>query len=128
MAGYFVDGSALVKRYVNKTGSVWLSGLVSPAAGNDIYIARITTVEVIAALTRRARGGTIAAADGGADAKSTFRVGQEVSHPGSSPDPDERMSRIRLFRRCGSGLRVSPTFSSPGDMVSNVNALGMVPS
>ena len=66
MAGYFVDSSALVKRYVNERGSVWLSGLVSPAAGNDIYIARITTVEVIAALTRRARGGTIAAADASA--------------------------------------------------------------
>jgi predicted nucleic acid-binding protein len=66
VAGYFVDSSALVKRYVNETGSVWLSGLVSPAAGNDIYIARITTVEVIAALTRRARGGTIAAADASA--------------------------------------------------------------
>ena len=66
MMGYFVDSSALVKRYVNETGSVWLSGLISPAAGNDIYIARITTVELIAALTRRARGGTIAVADASA--------------------------------------------------------------
>jgi predicted nucleic acid-binding protein len=63
VAGYFVDSSALVKRYVHETGSVWLSGLVASAAGNDIYIARITTVEVVAALTRRARGGTITAAD-----------------------------------------------------------------
>ena len=63
MASYFVDSSALVKRYVNETGSAWLSGLVAPAAGNDIYIARITTVEVISALMRRARGGTIAATD-----------------------------------------------------------------
>jgi len=37
------------------------------------------------------------------------------------------MSRLRLFRRCGSGLRVSPTFSSLGDKVSNVNAVGLVP-
>ena len=66
MAGYFVDSSALVKRYVNETGSVWLSGLVAPAAGNDIYIARITTVEVLAAVTRRAPGGTIAATDASA--------------------------------------------------------------
>ena len=61
-----MDSSALVKRYVNETRSMWLSGHVSPAAGNDIYIARITTVEVIAALTRRARGGTITAADASA--------------------------------------------------------------
>jgi len=66
VASYFVDGSALVKRYVNETGSAWLSGLVASAAGNDIYIARITTVEVIAALTRRARSGTIAATDASA--------------------------------------------------------------
>jgi hypothetical protein len=63
VAGYFVDSSTLVKRYVHESGSVWLSGLVTPTAGHDIYMARITTVEVIAALTRRARGGTIAAAD-----------------------------------------------------------------
>jgi predicted nucleic acid-binding protein len=49
-----VDSSALVQRYVNETGSVWWSGLVTPAAGNDIYSARIPTVEVMAALTRRA--------------------------------------------------------------------------
>ena len=66
MAGYFVDSSALVKRYVQETGSMWLSGLVTPAAGHDIYIARITTVEVIAALTRRARGGAIPTADASA--------------------------------------------------------------
>ena len=66
MAGYFVDSSALVKRYVHETGSVWLSGLVASGTGNDIYIARITTVEVVAALTRRARSGTITAADASA--------------------------------------------------------------
>ena len=38
MAGYFVDSSALGKRDVNETGSVWLSGLVAPATGNDIYL------------------------------------------------------------------------------------------
>jgi hypothetical protein len=62
----------------------------------------------------------------GASAKGRCRVGWEVARPSPSPDPDKRISRIRLFRRCGSGLRVSPTFRSPGDMCSNVNALGMV--
>jgi hypothetical protein len=37
------------------------------------------------------------------------------------------MSRLRLFRRGGSGLRVSPPFSSLGDKVSNVNAVGLLP-
>ena len=38
MAVYFVDSSAVVKRSVRETGSVWLSGLISPAVGNDIYL------------------------------------------------------------------------------------------
>jgi hypothetical protein len=32
------------------------------------------------------------------------RVGREVTRPGPSPDPDEEISSIRLFRRCGSWL------------------------
>lgn len=85
MAGYFVDSSALVKRYVHETGSVWLSGLVASAAGNDIYIARITTVEVVAALTRRARGGTITAAD--ARAACLLRELRAASAPTPSAAP-----------------------------------------
>jgi hypothetical protein len=34
----------------------------------------------------------------GAVAKYRCRVGREVAHPGPSPDPDEEMSTIRLFR------------------------------
>src|SRR5215470_14977177 len=56
-----------------------------------------------------------------------WRGGWKVAHPSPSPDPDERMSRRRLFRRCGSGLCLSPPFRSLGDMVSNVNAVGLVP-
>jgi hypothetical protein len=59
-------------------------------------------------------------------AKYRCRVGRAVTHPGPSPDPDERISRIRLFRRCGSWLHLSTTFTSSGDMLSNVSALGMV--
>ena len=58
--------------------------------------------------------------------KVRCRVGRAVTHPGPSPDPDERISRIRLFRRCGSWLHLSTTFTSSGDMLSNVSALGMV--
>src|SRR5262249_48131633 len=32
------------------------------------------------------------------------RVGREVTRPGPSPDPDEEISTIRLFRRCDSWL------------------------
>ena len=53
MASYVLDSSALVKRYVVEQGSVWVSNLVNPASGNDVFIANIAGVEVVAALARR---------------------------------------------------------------------------
>lgn len=63
MAVYFVDSSALVKRYISETGSTWVLSLFDPALNNDILIAAITGVEIVAAITRRARSGSISAAD-----------------------------------------------------------------
>ncbi len=63
MADYYTDSSAMVKRYVRETGSAWISGLFDPASNNEVFIVSITSVEIVAAITRRARGGTIAAAD-----------------------------------------------------------------
>lgn len=66
MFAYYMDSSGLVKRYIAEVGSTWLRGITDPAAGNDIYIGRITTVEIVAALTRRARSGTISVGDAAA--------------------------------------------------------------
>lgn len=63
MAVYFVDSSALVKRYISETGSTWVLSLFDPALNNDILIAAITGVEIVAAITRRARSGSISAAN-----------------------------------------------------------------
>lgn len=59
MAVYFLDSSALAKRYVAETGSVWVSSLVNPAAGHRLHVARITAAEVMAAIARRAREGSL---------------------------------------------------------------------
>jgi uncharacterized protein len=59
---YFFDSSALVKGYVNETGSAWVSSLLGPPSGNDLFLARITGVEVISAICRRERTGNIASA------------------------------------------------------------------
>ena len=63
MAAYFCDTSALVKRYVAETGSAWLTATIAPQTGNRVFIARITFVELISAITRRERGRHISAAD-----------------------------------------------------------------
>jgi uncharacterized protein len=66
VAAYFLDSSALVKRYVTETGTAWVTGLLEPAARNRLYIARITGAEVIAALTRKERGRHLSTADAAA--------------------------------------------------------------
>lgn len=63
---YFVDSSALVKRYSNETGTTWVRSLLDPATGNQIYLARITRVEVVSAITRKNRGGGMSAIDAAA--------------------------------------------------------------
>lgn len=53
MAAYFFDSSAIVKRYVNETGTAWVINITDPAAGARVYVAAITGVEVVSAVTRR---------------------------------------------------------------------------
>ena len=42
-----------MKRYVQETGTVWVRALTASGTGNFFYLARITDVEVTAALARR---------------------------------------------------------------------------
>ena len=62
MAGHFFDASGLVKRYVNERGTVWVNSVLRPAAQNVVYVARVTGVEVVSAIVRRGRGGSLSAA------------------------------------------------------------------
>jgi predicted nucleic acid-binding protein len=63
VAVYFLDTSAIVKRYILETGTAWMQALTDPAAGHVHCIARISRPETVAAITRRERGGQIGPAD-----------------------------------------------------------------
>lgn len=63
MKVYFLDSSALVKRYISEVGSVWVLELFDPAFGNEVFVAAISGVELVAAITRRSRDGSISATD-----------------------------------------------------------------
>lgn len=54
---YFLDASALIKQYVQEPGSAWVRAVCDPAAGNLLFVAGITRAEVVAAISRRAKGG-----------------------------------------------------------------------
>jgi hypothetical protein len=55
----FFDTSAIVKRYVREAGTSWVRSLTEIGAPDPIYLARVTAVEVFAAVTRRQRGGSL---------------------------------------------------------------------
>lgn len=62
MAIYFLDSSALVKRYISETGSNWVCNLFDPSLGNQFFIAAIAAiagVEIVSAITRREKNGSI---------------------------------------------------------------------
>lgn len=56
---YYLDTSALGKRYVNEIGSTWTRALTTPAAGHAIVTARITMAEIYSVLARRKREGSV---------------------------------------------------------------------
>ncbi|MBE9096857.1 type II toxin-antitoxin system VapC family toxin, partial [Tychonema sp. LEGE 07203] len=58
---YFVDTSALVKRYVPEIGSDWILSITDPATNSDLVISQITWVEVHSAFARRLRDGSLSA-------------------------------------------------------------------
>ena len=53
---YFLDSSAVVKRYVTETGTAWIINLQKRTVQNVVYVAQITGVEVVSAISRRLRG------------------------------------------------------------------------
>jgi predicted nucleic acid-binding protein len=63
MAAYYLDTSALVKRYFAEVGTGWMLALTDPAAGHLLFTGRLTGPEVLAAVWRKRRAGEVAVAD-----------------------------------------------------------------
>jgi len=73
---YFLDSSSLVKRFARERGSAFVLSLLRPSANNNFYAARITEVEVCAALARREKAMTLSA---GQLAKSLRRFQRDIA-------------------------------------------------
>lgn len=55
MTHYFLDSSALIKRYVSEQGAAWVRAISLPSVGNTIVVASVTEVEVFSGVSRRKR-------------------------------------------------------------------------
>ena len=73
--GFFLDTSAVLKRYVQETGTAWMQALAAPIVRHSLFVVRITLAEAVAAITRRERGGSIT---------------QQPALPYLSPEPSVR--------------------------------------
>jgi predicted nucleic acid-binding protein len=73
VAVYYLDTSAVVKRYFAEIGTAWIHSITEPAAGHLLFTGRLTGPEVIAAIWRKRRTGEVAAVDA-VRAESLFRA------------------------------------------------------
>ena len=55
MSVFYLDTSALVKRYVRETGTTWIRALSDPRSGNTVILAEIGMVEAVAAIAANHR-------------------------------------------------------------------------
>ena len=72
MSIYYMDASAVVKRYVNEVGSDWVRAAVAPDSSPLLFTSRMTLAEVISAFARRLREGSLTAPEFGL-ARDIFR-------------------------------------------------------
>jgi hypothetical protein len=63
VTAYFLDSSALVKRYIVEIGSFWIQAVAVPDPGNQIIISRISWVEVLSAIARRQQEGSLSSTE-----------------------------------------------------------------
>ena len=60
---YYLDTSALEKRYARETGSSWMLSLCTPSPSHIIAVSLITRVELIAGLAAKQRNGSLSLAE-----------------------------------------------------------------
>ena len=63
MTAYYLDTSALIKRYVTETGSIWVHTLFQSDTSDFFVTSRLTMPEVYSAFARRRREGSVSLAD-----------------------------------------------------------------
>jgi len=101
MTTYFLDASALVKRYLHEVGSYWIIGLAVPDSAHTIIIAEITQVEVaaaIAACQRAPRGITLQQRDS-AIGLLAKHIDAEYHLVGTTPSILDRAVRLTQAHR-----------------------------
>jgi predicted nucleic acid-binding protein/predicted DNA-binding antitoxin AbrB/MazE fold protein len=59
MTQYFLDSSALIKRYIVEPGTTWVRSMIRRSSGNTVLTAQITQIEIVSGASQRVREGTL---------------------------------------------------------------------
>lgn len=113
---YFVDTSALGKRYIVETGSLWVQGILDPTTGCQTILVRTTTVEMISAITRRERGGSLTPADA-STARMDFHM--DLGNEYLVVEVSEALANRAMFLAQTHGLRGYDAIQLAGALEAN---------
>jgi predicted nucleic acid-binding protein len=59
LSHFFLDSSAVVKRYLGEQGTEWILAITAPEAVHVVVVAQIAPVEVLSGVMRRTREGLL---------------------------------------------------------------------
>lgn len=63
METVYFDTSALLKRYVAETGSIWVNALITSSNPPVVFTSQLTVVESVCGFSRRLREGSVSTGD-----------------------------------------------------------------
>ena len=63
MSTYYLDSSGIVKRYVAESGSAWVRVTTESTSGNEVFTSLLSGAEVVAAICKRGRMGSLTPQD-----------------------------------------------------------------
>lgn len=63
VTNFFVDSSAVAKRYLKEIGSSWVLSWIEPSASHVIILSELALIEVQSLLARRVRDGNLVSSD-----------------------------------------------------------------
>jgi uncharacterized protein len=102
MSAYFLDSSGLVKRFVKENCSAFVINLIKPSNGHTIYLARLTSVEVVSAITRRKNIGSLSLIQAN---KAIARFERSLQYRYAFVEIDEKVTKIAIDLAKLYGLR-----------------------
>ncbi len=100
MPSYYFDSSALVKNYVQETGTAWVRALIAAKPTNEVITALVTGPEIVAALARRVRIGLTMQLDATV-AINAFRYDFQAQYKLISISPQIILQAMTLAERHG---------------------------